>query len=150
METLQSVLLSVRSWRLDGVHRVEGLLLASYNTSGQLQVPQFYDLESSLSIQGSCFGLSTAPQVFARVMAPVLAFLHHLGIRLCRSLDDWLILASRPLVPQALDTVFRLCQELGIGGNWEKSNFLPAQSVVCLGVIIDSILFRASPSLPRV
>ena len=34
--------------------------------------------------------------------------------------------------------------------NWEKSNLLPSQSVVSLGVIIDSTLFRASPSLPRV
>ena len=84
-------------------------------------------------------------------MAPVSAFLHRLGIRLCRSLDDWLILASsRPLVLQALDTVLRLCKELGIVVNWEKSNLLPAQSVVYLGVFIDSTLFRASPSLPRV
>ena len=41
-----------------------------------------------------CFGLSTAPQVFTRVMAPVSGFLHQLGIRMLRYLDDWLILAS--------------------------------------------------------
>ena len=34
-----------------------------------------------------------APQVFTRVMAPVSAILHHLGIRMCRYLDDWLIQA---------------------------------------------------------
>ena len=34
--------------------------------------------------------------------------------------------------------------------DWEKPNLLPAQSVVYLGVIIDSTLFRAFPSLPRV
>ena len=41
-----------------------------------------------------CFGLSTAPQVFTRVMAPVSGLLHQLGIRMLRYLDDWLILAS--------------------------------------------------------
>ena len=41
-----------------------------------------------------CFGLSTAPQVFTRVMAPVSGFLHQLGIRMLRYLDNWLILAS--------------------------------------------------------
>ena len=41
-----------------------------------------------------CFGLSTAPQVFTRVMAPVSTLLHQSGIRLRRYLDDWLIQAS--------------------------------------------------------
>ena len=35
-----------------------------------------------------CFGLSTAPQVFTRVMAPVSGFLHQLGIRMLQYLDD--------------------------------------------------------------
>ena len=112
---------------------------------------RFVALNQVFQFKALCFGLSTAPQVFTRVMALVSAFLHRLGIHLCCSLGDWLILASsRPLVLQALDTVLRLCQELGIVVNWEKSNLLPAQTVVYLGVIIDSTLFRASPSLPRV
>ena len=41
-----------------------------------------------------CFGLTTAPQVFTRIMAPVSAILHRLGVRMLRYLDDWLILAS--------------------------------------------------------
>ena len=84
-------------------------------------------------------------------MALVSTFLHHLGIRIRRYLDDWLIQApSRLLVLQALDTVLQLCQELGIVVNWEKSNLIPSQRVVYLGVIIDYLAFRASPSLPRV
>ena len=98
-----------------------------------------------------CFGFSTAPQVFTRVMAPVSAFLHRLGIRMCWYLGDWLIQASsRPLVLQALETVIHLCEDLGIVINWEKSNLLPSQRVVYLCVILDSTLFRASPSQPRV
>ena len=50
-----------------------------------------------------CFGLSTAPQVFTRVMAPV------------SYLDDWLILASsQEEACWARDKVLSLCQELGI------------------------------------
>ena len=44
--------------------------------------------------QALCFGLSTAPQVFTWVMAPVSAILHSLGIRMRRYLDTWLVLSG--------------------------------------------------------
>ena len=47
-----------------------------------------------------CFGLSTAPQVFTRVMAPVSAILHSLGIRMRRYLDDWLVQSSSRESPE--------------------------------------------------
>ena len=90
---------------------------------------RFVALNQVFQFKALCFGLSTAPQVFTRVMAPVSAFLHRLGIRMCRYLDDWLIEASsRPLVLQALETVIHLCQDLSIVINWERSNLLPSQS----------------------
>ena len=151
METLQSVLLSVRS----------GDWMVSINLKdAYLQVPIHPDSRKYLRFVASnqvfqfkalCFGLSTAPQIFTRVMAPVSAILHRLGIRMFRYLDNWLIQAlSRSLVRQALETVVHLCQDFGIIINWEKSNLLPSQRVVYLGVILDSTLFRASPSRPRV
>ena len=98
-----------------------------------------------------CFGLSTAPQVFTWVTAPVLAFLHRSGIQLRRYLDDWLIQASSPeQVLIALNTVLQLCSSLGIVVNWEKSQLIPTQRMVYLGVLLDSISFRASPALKRV
>ena len=98
-----------------------------------------------------CFGLSTAPQVFTRVMALVSAFLHGTGIRLRRYLDDWLIQASsREQVLLALETVLQLCKLLGIVVNWEKFQLIPTQRMVYLGVLLDSISFRASPALKRV
>ena len=94
--------------------------------------------------------VSTAPQAFTRVMALVSTFLHCVWIRIRRYLDDWLIqTSSRSLVLQALDTVLWLCQDLGIVVNWEKSNLVPSQHLVYLGVILDSLSFRASPSQPR-
>ena len=98
-----------------------------------------------------CFGLSMAPQVFTRVMTPVAAILHRAGFRICRYLDDWLIqAASRVQVLQALDTVLHLCHQLGIVINWEKSHLEPSQRVIYLGVLLDSVNFRASPAQKRV
>ena len=75
-----------------------------------------------------CFGLSTAPQVFTRVMAPVSAILHSLGIRMRQYLDDWLIQSSsQESLLEDLPTVLRLCHDLGIVIHPRKSStsYLP-------------------------
>ena len=98
-----------------------------------------------------CFCLSTAPQVFTRVMAPVSAILHSLGIRMRCYLDDWLVQASsREGLLRDLEVVLSLCRELGIVVNPAKSNFSPSQVVQYLGVVIDEWTFMASPSPNRV
>ena len=152
METLQSVLLSVRP----------GDWMVSLNVKdAYLQVPMHPDSRKYLRFMVGgkvyqfkvlCFGLSTAPQVFTRVMAPVSAILHRMGVRLRRYLDDWLLQASsrREQVLLALKTVLRLCRSLGIVVNWEKSQVIPTQQMIYLGVILDSTTFRASPALKRV
>ena len=151
METLQSVLLSVRT----GDWMVSLDLKDAY-----LQVPmhpdsrkflRFVALGNEYQFKVLCFGLVTALQVFTRVMAPVSAFLHRSGIRLRRYLDDWLIQASsREQVLFALDTVLQLCHSLGIVVNWEKSQLIPTHWIVYLGVLLDSISFRASYAQKRV
>ena len=98
-----------------------------------------------------CFGLSTAPQVFTRVMAPMSGFLHQLGIRMLRYLDDGLILASsQEEACWARDKVLSFCQELGIVVNLEKSTLTPSQMVTYLGIRIDSHTFWASPTPLRI
>ena len=98
-----------------------------------------------------CFGFSTAPQVFTRVMAPVSAILHRMRVRFRRYLDDWLLQASsREQVLLALWTVLQLCRRFGIVVYWEKSQVILTQQMVYLGVILDSTAFRASPALKRV
>ena len=92
-ETLQSVLLPVRpgDW-----------MVSLDSNNAYLHVPmhpesrrflRFVACGKVYQFKVLCFGLSTALQVFTRVMAPVSAFLQHSGIRLCRYLDDWLIQA---------------------------------------------------------
>ena len=39
-----------------------------------------------------CFGLSTTPQTFTHVMAPISSLMHRHGFRILRYLDDWLVL----------------------------------------------------------
>ena len=107
---------------LDGVSGLEGCVLAGANAPGFTQVPQVHGGGKVYQFKVLCFGLSTAPQVFTRVMAPVSAILHRMGVRLRRYLDDWLLQASsREQVLLVLRTVLRLCRRLGIVVNWEKS-----------------------------
>ena len=115
METTQSVLRSVR--RNDWMVSID--LKDAY-----LQIPihprsrkylRFVAGGETWQFKSLCFGLTTAPQVFTRVMAPVSIFLHRLGIRVLRYLDDWLILAeSLDKVLWARDQTLALCEELGI------------------------------------
>ena len=139
---------------LDGVSGLEGRIFAGSDASRISQIPQVRGGREGLPVQGSLLWTlhsSTAPQVFTQVMAPVSAFLHQSGIRLRRYLDDWLIQASsREQVLLALESVLLLCQSLGIVVNWEKSQLIPSQRVEYLGVLLDSVSFRASPVLKRV
>ena len=139
METIQSVLLSVR----------QGDWMASIDLKeAYLQVPIHPDSRQFLRFVAHgrtyqfttlCFGLSTAPQVFSWVMAPVSAILHSWGIRMRRYLDDWLVQSSsQEALLRDLQVVLNLCRELGIVINQEKSNLEPSQVVQYLGVVIDA------------
>ena len=151
METIQSVLLSVR----------QGDWMASIDLKeAYLQVPIHPESRQSLlfvahgrtyQFTALCFGLSTAPQVFSWVMAPVSAILHSWGIRMRRYLDDWLVQSSsQEALLRDLQVVLNLCRELGIVINQEKSNLEPSQVVQYLGVVIDAQTFVASPSPERI
>ena len=95
--------------------------------------------------------VSTAPQVFTRIMAPVSAILHRYGVRMLRYLDDWLILASTEIAClQWRDRLLSICTELGIQVNLTKSSLVPTQSLVYLGMEIRSLPFIARPTPVRV
>ena len=84
--------------------------------------------------QALCFGLSTTPQVFTWVMAPVSAILQSLGIRMRRYLVAWLVQSSsQDSLLADLPTVLRLCQDLGLVIHPRKSNLIPSQVVQYLG-----------------
>ena len=151
METPQSVLRSIRP----GDRRISLDLQDAY-----LQVPVHHDSRrylcfvvagKSYQFRVLCFGLTTAPQVFTRIMAPVSAILHKYGVRMLRYLDDWLILASTELAClQSRDKLLSLCTELCIQVNLTKSSLVPTQSLVYLGMEIQSLPFIARPTPVRV
>ena len=151
METPQSVLRAVRhgDWMIS-------LDLAD----AYLQVPiaeesrkylRFVTSEGVFQFQVLCFGLTTAPQVFSRVMAPVSVMMHRRGYRMLRYLDDWLVLGSSLTeVLAARDYLLYLCQSLGIQINLEKSSLQPAQKIDYLGMTILSSASRVFPTQKRI
>ena len=81
---------------------------------------RFVAFSEPYQFRALCLGLSTAPQVFTRVMTPISSILFSFGIRMHRYLVDWFIQASsREAVLQVLSTVFSLCQELRVVVNPE-------------------------------
>ena len=151
METPQSVLRSIRQ----GDWMISLDLQDAY-----LQVPIHPESRRYLRfIMGGvpyqfrvlCFGLTTAPQVFTRLMAPISAILHRYDIRILRYLDDWLILAeSRTTCIQVRDRLLHLCEELGLQVNHKKSSLVPSQDMTYLGMQILSVQFIAKPTETRV
>ena len=120
METIRTVMAAVRQ----GDWMVSLDLQDAY-----LQVPVHPDSRrflrftwgsSAWQFRVLCFGLSTAPQVFTRIMAPVSAEFHRRGFRLLRYLDDWLLLAaSEGQARAATSCLLSLCVQLGIRVNWK-------------------------------
>ena len=150
METPRSVLNSIRP----GDWMISLDLQDAY-----LQVPVHHDSRRFLRfvVAGKtyqfrvlCFCLTTAPQVFTMIMAPVSAILHRLGVRMLRYLDDWLILASTEIACiQSRDRLLAVCKELGTQVNFKKSSLVPTQSLVYLGMEIQSLPFIARPTPAR-
>ena len=93
------------------------------------------------------FGLTTAPQVFTRIMAPVSPILHKYGVRMLCSLDDWLILVSSELAClQSRDRLLTVCTELGIQVNLTKSS-LSSHSITSVSRHGDSVSAFLSSTL---
>lgn len=87
-----------------------------------------------------CFGLTTAPYIFTRLMKPVIARLRQEGIRLVIYLDDILVMAATAdLLRLHVRRVVELLASLGWVINWKKSETEPSQVKTYLGVSIDSV-----------
>ena len=82
------------SGRLDGVPGSPGRLPSGSSAPVISALPEVLHGDSVLQFRALCFGLSTAPQVFMQVMAPISSIMHHYRLRILRYLDDWLILGS--------------------------------------------------------
>ena len=75
----------------------------------------------SYQLRVLCFGLTTAPLVFTRLMAPISTFLHRYVVGMLRYLDDWLILAeSRTTGIQARGRLLQVCEVAGTTSQLQK------------------------------
>ena len=151
METVTSVLSAIRG----------GDFLASIDLrDAYFQIPvhrssrkylRFLSCGTVYQFKVLCFGLSTAPQVFTKVFAPISAWAHRHGIRLLRYLDDWLILASsEEELRQHVRMLLSLCRDLGIVINEEKSDLVPKRRSTYLGMTIDTEVAKVFPTESRV
>ena len=151
METPQSVLRSIRQgdWMIS-LDLQDAYLQVPIHPESRLYL-RFTMGGVPYQFRVLCFGLTTAPQVFTRLMAPISAILHRYGIRMLRYLDDWLILAeSRTTCLQARDRLLQVCEELGLQVNFKKSSLIPSQDMTYLGMQIQSVRFVAKPTETRV
>ena len=107
--------------------------------------------DSVLQFHALCFGLSTAPQVFTRVMASISSVMHRYGFRILCYLDDWLVLGSsfRDIM-RARDFLLWLCREHGICANLAKSSLDPSQTLDYLGMRLQTHPLRVFPTPKRV
>jgi hypothetical protein len=86
------------------------------------------------------FGLSTAPRVFTKVLAPIVAILHRKGIFLYPYLDDCLLVAkSKELLIQAIQITQQVLMEAGFVINQKKSFLTPVQRLKFLGMELDTM-----------
>lgn len=87
-----------------------------------------------------CFGLSTAPRVFTKLLKPVLAKLRSEGIVLVAYLDDFLIFGRSFAECKAnTDKVILIFEKLGFIIHKEKSQLTPCQEIQYLGFRFNSI-----------
>ena len=151
METSQSVLRAVRrgDWMVSIDMKDAYLQILVHPDSRHFLL--FEAFGKMYKFKALCFGLSTAPQVFTRVMAPMLVMLHGLGVWILRYLDDWLVLASsRKEALWARDIVLDRCLQLGIVVSYDKSHLAPSRTAMYLGMTIKSPSLRAFSSPERV
>ena len=97
------------------------------------------------------FGLSTAPRIFTMVLREMAQHLHCRGIKIHLYLDDWLIRSQDPVtLSDQLQYVRDLAQKLGLIINLEKSELVPTQQFVYLGVEFDTDSLTIRPTCERV
>ena len=97
-----------------------------------------------------CFGLTSAPRVFTKVMAVLGAYLHSHQIRISQFLDDWIICARNKKEAQlSIQRTVLVSQELGLVINQGKSMLTPTQNLEYLGMDLDLKEGIVKPSQER-
>ena len=105
---------------------------------------------TGLPVQGAALW-PLSPRVFTRVVAAALSPLQAAGLKILPYLDDWLICApDRVRVMKDTERVIYHVQSLGLRVNLEKSNLIPTQNTMFVGLQLNSVTMRGSLTPHRV
>ncbi|VDI03229.1 Hypothetical predicted protein [Mytilus galloprovincialis] len=102
------------------------------------QYLRFYLQNQAFQFKALCFGPTSAPRVFTKIVSVVAAYLRTKNIRLVVYLDDWLII-NQQKAHLCLDRAecLNLLVSLGFIVNKEKSKLVPSQKLIYLGALFD-------------
>lgn len=96
-------------------------------------------------------GLTSAPRMFTKLLKPALAHLRSLGVTIAIYIDDTYLQANS--VEECLNSIQSTQSLLGTLGftiNVSKSIFVPTQSLVMLGFVLDSVEMTVRPTPQKV
>ena len=90
-------------------------------------------------------GLTSAPRIFTKVIRVILTFLRSQHIRIAAWIDDFLLASSsKQLCKDHTFLTMRTFKELGFLPNIEKSQLIPSQKILHLGLIWDSLEYTVA------
>ncbi len=95
---------------------------------------RFHWQGQSYEFQVLPFGLTSAPRVFTKVLAPVIALLRKHGIQIYAYLDDILLAAdSYQVALEGVQLALKYLTQAGFILNIKKSDLVPTQDLVYIG-----------------
>ena len=95
-------------------------------------------------------GYRDAPRLFSKLLRPVFAHLHELGMISSSYIDDFIFLASSDSeLRNYLDYASKLFDNLGFTINLNKSSFLPSHEMEYLGFILNSSSMTVTLTLQK-
>lgn len=97
------------------------------------------------------FGLSLAPWIFTMVVREICALVRGMGIFMRAYLDDWLVHSQKQeTCLQNTSIVLQRAQQLGFYVNIEKSDLVPSQDFIYLGMKFDTVAYVVKPAPARI
>ncbi len=133
------------------VRGFEGRVLSHSDSAASQTVSEVCFREHSVPILCSPVRAGFGPAHISKCVDAALSPLRAGGMRILNYLDDWLILAqSRDTLLSHIDSLLIHLESLGLCVNRRKSILAPSQSILYLGVCIDSLEMRARLSRERV
>ena len=97
-----------------------------------------------------CFGPTSAPRIFTKIISVIAAHLRKQSIRLATYLDDWLAVNQmKNMLLKNREVILNLLIRLGFIINKQKSNLIPTQDITYIGGRFRLDLGKVYPTQER-